>query len=173
MVASGRLIDVMNPHADDIDLQDIASGLSKICRYNGQCRWFYSVAEHSVLGAEVAWDMFGRDVARAFLFHDAAESFFGDITSPIKRLLNSTILWTLEERLEDAIAKRFGVSFRFPALKHIDEHMLSVEWQSMMPDPDRYKHLEMADAKPVHIGCVDHEQAYDDFLNMAAKLGIE
>ena len=46
---TGKTINLIMPKEEDIDILDIAHGLSNVCRYNGHCSKFYSVAEHSVL----------------------------------------------------------------------------------------------------------------------------
>jgi len=51
MLVSGRRFDFLNPRGSDFGIEDIAHGLAHICRYSGQCRAFYSVAEHSILGS--------------------------------------------------------------------------------------------------------------------------
>jgi len=51
MLASGKLFDFLDPHGSDFDIDDVAHGLAHVCRYAGQCRAFYSVAEHSMLAA--------------------------------------------------------------------------------------------------------------------------
>ena len=82
MLQSGAWFDFLDPESSDFAIEDIAAGLSNICRYAGQCSGFYSVAEHSLLVSEVAFDH-----AYAALMHDAAEAFIGDVTRPLKQLL--------------------------------------------------------------------------------------
>jgi len=68
---SGRRVSVMNPQAEQIDIGDIIISLAKQCRFNGHCQHFYSVAEHSVRGAEIAEKAYGLGAAKEFLLHDA------------------------------------------------------------------------------------------------------
>lgn len=82
MLASGNRFDLLDPEASEFDIFDIAHGLANVCRYAGQCRSFYSVAEHSILVSEIV-----PSFAFEALMHDAAEAFIGDITRPLKALL--------------------------------------------------------------------------------------
>src|SRR5262245_8676820 len=105
MLASGRLFDFLDPHGSNFDINDIAHGLAHICRYAGQCRRFYSVAEHSVLVSDTV-----EQFAYEALLHDAAEAFIGDLTRPFKQLLPE--YRRIEPSVEDAIIERFGMDRR-------------------------------------------------------------
>lgn len=74
--------------ACEVRIADIMDGISKICRYNGQVNEFYSVAEHSVLVSRYA-EMMGEDeaVVIAALFHDAHETYSGDLPTPHKAMV--------------------------------------------------------------------------------------
>jgi len=92
---TGKKIDLINPTREMVDIEDIAHALSMICRFNGHCRDFYSVAEHSVM-VEVIGNQISlssepiSDFQRlALLLHDAAEAYIGDFTTPLKRGLDS------------------------------------------------------------------------------------
>lgn len=124
---SGRLFDFERPEANEITLEDIAHGLSHVCRYAGHCSDFYSVAEHSVLVSLVA-----RKSPLAALLHDAAEAFLGDVASPLKRLLPD--YRALEKRVEQAVFSRFGLGWPMPEeVKHADQSVMSAELQVLMP----------------------------------------
>src|SRR6266403_91014 len=69
-----------NPHPVEICLEDIARGLSKICRFTGQIDPFYSVAEHSV---EVM-HLVPQELKLAALLHDASEAYLSDLSRPFK-----------------------------------------------------------------------------------------
>lgn len=71
---------------DDIDIQDIQHALSNICRFNGHCREFYSVAQHSVHVSELlARNGYGVPCQLVGLLHDASEAYLGDIIRPLKK----------------------------------------------------------------------------------------
>lgn len=86
---SGIQFDANNPEYDDVLLEDVAHGLSNVCRYGGQCPRFYSVAEHSVLVSNLLEYVFqaNHTVQLEGLFHDAHEAYLGDIPTPLKRVL--------------------------------------------------------------------------------------
>jgi uncharacterized protein len=91
--ATGGYFDLANPRPEDVRIEDIAIGLSNLCRYTGQIPddRFYSVAEHSVHCVEFCKRKFpeiaSRNVLKAVLLHDAAEAYCGDVSKPLKNLL--------------------------------------------------------------------------------------
>jgi 5'-nucleotidase len=97
MLQSGAWFDFRAPKSSNFTIEDIAHGLANICRYAGQCRKFYSVAEHSILVSEVA---VGFELEA--LLHDAAEAFMGDITRPLKQMLPE--YKKIEDEVETAIS---------------------------------------------------------------------
>lgn len=92
---------------EDIDINDIAHSLSLQCRFNGHCRRFYSVAEHSILVSDLISDEYGIECKFAALLHDAAEAYIGDIIRPVKQQLR---VGSIEKRIEELVYKKFGVS---------------------------------------------------------------
>lgn len=101
---TGNVIDLNNPAYDQITIEDIATGLSNICRFNGQIKRFYSVADHCVNVASLV----PKKYKAAALLHDASEAFICDIPTPLKRYLGDTYL-ELEERIQEIIGRRFDV----------------------------------------------------------------
>ena len=133
---TGRKVDLLRPDPDQIDPLDIAHALSNQCRFNGRCKRFYSVAEHSMLGATVALP--DQELARYFLLHDATEAYLGDIVSPLKGLLNGQFPFyeELEYDFWLAIAARFDLHPRIPdEVKKIDRRMLATEREQVMSPP--------------------------------------
>ena len=125
-LASGRLFDFLDPHGSDFDIEDIAHGLAHVCRYAGQCRAFYSVAEHSILVADTVGEF-----AFEALLHDAAEAFIGDVTRPFKQLLPE--YKRIETTVEDAIVERFGLDRRArDEVKRADLRVLAAEQEQVM-----------------------------------------
>jgi len=104
---SGKKFPLEEPDPSRIDIEDIAHALSLLCRFNGHCTKFHSVAEHSVhVSHEIA-----QDLALVGLLHDAAEAYLGDMPSPLKKKLSQ--FSEFEHKMEVAIAERFGID---PAL---------------------------------------------------------
>lgn len=127
MLRSGAMLDFLDPWSSDFTIDDIAHGLSLICRYSGQCDQFYSVAEHCIHVSEVA-----REHAYAALMHDAAEAFVGDVTRPLKQLLPN--YKSIEAAVEGAICSRFQVEYPIPdAVKNADLRVLAAEQAQIMP----------------------------------------
>lgn len=107
---TGKMFQFADPTEDMICIEDIAHALSNLCRYNGHCQRFYSVAEHSILLSEAY--VWGNEVAFAMLMHDASEAYLCDIPRPIKYTLPD--YRTLEAKLDQAIAKKFGLEWPHP-----------------------------------------------------------
>lgn len=128
--ASGRAFYPMDPRPEEIHIQDIAAALSKLCRYGGHCRRFYSVAEHCVLMAHAAPD--GHHLSA--LLHDASEAYLSDVIRPIKPHLANYL--EIEQRLEAAIARRFSIAHPMPAeVKRLDNAILVDERDQAMAKP--------------------------------------
>ena len=122
---SGRQVSLTAPKPHQISIEDIAKGLAKLCRFNGQSKWFYSVAQHSVLVSMAV----PKEHALWGLLHDAAEAFLGDLATPVKSLCPDFDV--LENRMQWAISERFGLSWPMPAeVKKADLAVLGSEIQS-------------------------------------------
>lgn len=119
-------IDVENPKKEMFNIQDIARGLSNECRFNGQIRIFYCVAQHSVAVARLlkTWSVDSQynitpAVVMAGLLHDASEAYLKDIPSPVKKLIPQ--YKEIEQRFMTAIYERFGV-----VLTEEQEHLIKL-----------------------------------------------
>ena len=110
---SGRRLDLLDPSPLDVEIEDIAHGLSRVARWNGQTRgtWSFSVAQHCLLVERLAGAM-KRDLPPrwrlAALLHDAPEYVIGDLISPFKAAVGLDYK-ALEESLLRAIHLRFGL----------------------------------------------------------------
>ena len=116
---SGRRLDLLDPSPMDIEIEDIAHGLARVARWNGQTTGDhpFSVAQHSVVVEEIAAHLQpGLDPRwrLAALLHDAPEYVVGDMISPFKAALGLDYR-NFEGRLEHAIHTRFGLPARTPA----------------------------------------------------------
>jgi 5'-deoxynucleotidase YfbR-like HD superfamily hydrolase len=115
---SGRRLDLLDPAPKDIEIEDIAHGLARVARWNGQTvgDHAYSVAQHALLVEEIATAM-QTDLARrwqlAALLHDAPEYVIGDLISPFKSAIGLDYK-AFENRLLEAIHRRFGLPPSLP-----------------------------------------------------------
>ena len=131
---NGKIFDFVNVEQNVILIDDIATALSRICRYNGHCRSFYSVAEHSV----EAYNRLPLRLGLQGLLHDAAEAFLGDVTAPLKQLLPDYV--KLEKRVEAHIFKTFGLPAELdPLVKEMDVKLLAWEKFHLMRDIPEYQ----------------------------------
>ena len=116
---SGRRLDLLDPTPVDIEIEDIAHGLSFVARWNGQTLgdYAYSVAEHSLLVERLFTRINPRVDAKwklAALLHDAPEYVIGDMISPVKAAVGPGYD-ELDNRLTAAIHIRFGLPATIPA----------------------------------------------------------
>ena len=115
---SGRRLDLLDPAPLDIEVEDIAHGLARVARWNGQTRGahIFSVAQHCLLVEALARARVPRlDNNRRLtvLLHDAAEYVIGDMISPFKAVIGDAYKVT-ERRLLTAIHVRFGLPAKTP-----------------------------------------------------------
>ncbi len=118
---SGRRLDLLDPSALDIEIEDIAHGLARVARWNGQTSGahIFSVAQHSLLVEALAWQKTpGLNAAQrlAVLLHDAPEYVIGDMISPFKAVIGDAYK-AVERRLLAAIHRRFGLPAHVPDLE--------------------------------------------------------
>ncbi len=116
---SGRRLDLLDPSPMDIEVDDIAHGLARVARWNGQTvgEHAFSVAQHSVVVEEIVAHIAPAIEPRwrlAALLHDASEYVIGDMISPFKAALGVDYR-RFEDRLENAIHVRFGIPAKTPA----------------------------------------------------------
>lgn len=116
---SGRRLDLLDPSPLDVEISDIAHGLARVARWNGQTNGdhAFSVAQHSLVVEEVFRrlnDCTPGDCLMALL-HDAPEYVIGDMISPFKAVVGGGYK-TVEKRLESAVHLRFGLPPATPAI---------------------------------------------------------
>lgn len=122
---TGKYLDVFDPKPEMICIDDIAKGLSHTCRFAGQLKQFYSVAQHSWYCYQLAE---GTKQRKAALLHDASEAYLGDLPRPIKHDITLSEYRKIEDRLMEVIAGVFH--FQYPIeqpVKDIDKKMLVTE----------------------------------------------
>lgn len=152
MLGDGSYFDYGSPETSEMTIDDFAYGLAYTCRFRGQTRarlagdvrWYYSVAEHCVRGAEeLLAQGHSREIAFDFLMHEGGEPVCGDDPGPMKPLCPDKK--ALEKRCERAAHARFGVTMRYPGLiKEWDLRMLATEQRDLMPQSsgDRWRNAE-------------------------------
>ena len=115
---SGRRLDILSPSPLDIEIEDIAHGLARVTRWNGQTKGTYglSVAQHSLL-VEGILSRNAPQLAQkwrlAGLIHDAPEYVIGDMITPFKAALDP-LYRQIEARLQEAVHIRFGLPAELP-----------------------------------------------------------
>jgi len=121
--ASGTTIDLRNPTVGMIKTEDIALGLSNICRFGGQIAPFYSVLRHSILVMLLA----PQPIWKAALLHDAAEAYLGDVVTPLKNILGAQYR-ELEQRFMSTICMKYRLSqWELEQVKEYDKKALLKE----------------------------------------------
>ncbi len=153
---SGLYINVFQPTLEMIDINDIAHALSFLPRFGGHLNKFYSVAQHSVMCANMATTLEDK---KAALLHDATEAYLLDMPSPIKAGLPD--YRNCENVLMLKIADKFG--FEVPLnkeVKRIDEELLHIEWKHLVVNQD------------IEFSCLTQQEAKKTFLELYYKLFV-
>lgn len=172
---SGQRINLQAENIEDliveIKFSDIAIGLSRIARFNGQTTEFYSVAQHSVIVSSLVPER----LKLAALLHDAAEMATGDIVSPLKALFPA--FKEIENRVEAAIFAKFGVSMNHrdhKIVKSADLVALATEKRDLMPRTiEDWEIIAGVKAMKEEIVPLPPKEAHELFLNAWLDLGMK
>jgi len=125
---TGKRFDVFAPDTDLIDPRDIAHSLAHLCRFNGHCREFYSVAQHSCIVADLVPEEHKLDA----LLHDATEAYVGDMVRPLKEWMPA--YQDVESLIWKHICTRFDLDAETPAsVRQADMIALATERRDLMP----------------------------------------
>ena len=116
---SGRRLDLVDPSPLDVEIEDIAHGLARVARWNGQTvgAHIFSVAQHTLLVEEIGRRLAGhvdRRLGLALMLHDAPEYVIGDMISPFKAIIGDAYK-AVEKRLLVAIHLRVGLPAELPS----------------------------------------------------------
>ena len=157
---TGKQFFPLAPTPEQIDIEDIAHGLAYQCRFNGQTRHFYSVAQHSLIVA----DLVPKRLRRAALLHDAAEAYMGDMVKPLKQLF--PLFSDIEVKVMAAIGLRYGIgNFDDRAIKRADLIALAMEKRDLMPNStEPWESLKGIVASPLRIMPMSPQEAKASFL---------
>jgi 5'-deoxynucleotidase YfbR-like HD superfamily hydrolase len=128
--SSGRRFNLLEPCIADVALQDIAHALALTPRFGGHCNAFLSVAQHSILVADlVAVHEPGSLAQQVALLHDASEAYLVDMPAPIKRHLPD--FKRIEDRVQAVVFEAFGLATIAAGLKPIIKaaDTLALQWE--------------------------------------------
>ena len=165
LLQSGNYFNFMDPSGSSFTIEDVANGLAMTCRFGGQCRNFYSVAEHSI----VASFHVTTEHAYAALMHDAAEAFIGDVPRPLKAILPD--YRHFERGVERAVLARFGVQLPVhPEVKAIDLRMLATEQRLVMENYDEWGPIKDITPLPISLPLWSPIEAKAHFLQRFDEL---
>ena len=135
---SGKLFDYLNPSAD-VDLDDMVTPLSNICRFAGHLPYFYSIAQHLVNTSLIVEG--GENEQYEALLHDRSEGFTNDITTPLK--VANPGFKTIERNIERVTAPTFGVPIEMSPCVHLaDRQMLGLEMVFIKNDRGAHEVLQ-------------------------------
>ena len=145
---SGRTVDLESPDFSHFEIEDIARPLAYQCRFVGNTRAFYSVAQHCVLASRLAPGGFEYDA----LMHDSEEAFTGDWPTPWKVRIGRDAIKTAVAPLKLALAHRFGHRYPEPqAVKLADQRALATELRDLCaPHRVNWQDLPAPDIEPIH-----------------------
>ena len=163
---SGKHFNLITPRPEQICIDDIACGLSNICRFTGQLNEFYSVAQHSVLASLIVPPEFAFEA----LMHDAQEAYLGDVSSPLKSLLPD--YRQIERVVEMVIRMNYGLpAVMSSVVKHADLTMLATERRDFdMDDGTPWPILEGIEPLASVISPLSPRQAMVQFLSRFYEL---
>lgn len=127
-MADGSYFNFRKFNPEDFNIRNIASSLSKLCRFTGHTERFYSVAQHSVVVSYLVPEEFALEA----LLHDREEAFVGDMSTPLKRL--NPMYRLKAEQIRRVSARAFGIpEEESPIVKKADHSALLLEKRYVMP----------------------------------------
>lgn len=168
---NGNSLDLLDPKPDQIHIEDIAHHLAQLNRYNGGCPFPVSVAQHSLLVA----NLLPHELRIYGLLHDAAEAYLGDLVSPAKRIPElGKVFRPLEERVQNAIYHSFGLSLDFDhaQVKAADDAVMAVEMGVVNNWPDLVKVDHLPDPGRIKIEPRDWREVKEEFLIVFHSLAL-
>jgi hypothetical protein len=131
-IHTGRSLNLVAPDPSSIDIQDIALSLSRLPRFLGHTRAFYSNAQHCLLVSQ-AVEPLGPAIALQGLLHDAYKAYLGDFPAPLLSMPELDGFGLVKARVAAAIHERFGLPPNLdPAIKIADLRMLATEKRDLI-----------------------------------------
>ena len=136
---SGKRLSFTNPQSDQICLDDIFQALPQLCRFSGNTKYFYSVAQHSLNCYYVAKNFYQANIETqlACLLHDAAETYISDIPSDLKGYVDEKtddMIWEIEENIISCIYDKIFPEYRqrHKILNNISKEIITLVDQRML-----------------------------------------
>jgi len=163
---SGRTVDLEKPDFSRFEIDDIARPLANQCRFVGNVRSFYSVAQHCVLASYLIQPEFAYDA----LMHDCEEAFTGDWPTPWKVRIGRDAIHQAISPIKRALARHFD--FRYPEPKPVkiaDQRALATELRDLCA-PHRVNWEMLPPPLPERIVPLQPPQAYEQFLQRYEEL---
>lgn len=163
---TGKQFWALDPRPEEVDIEDIAHSLSMLCRFNGHCKEFFSVAEHSTIMTKL---LYTTNEKKWALLHDAAEAYITDIPKPIKNCLPE--FKEIEDNILRAIATKFELEYPIPPqIKDADLLMLSTEREILLSEPpEPWRWLpEPVDTRIIQ--CLSPKEAKEEFMTVYKEL---
>lgn len=152
------------PRVSDVDIRDIAHGLAMTCRYGGQCKRFYSVAEHCV---HVSFMVEPKHALHG-LMHDSAEAWLGDMPRPLKYQPEMQAFREAETAVELVVAEAFGLQWTtevHAAVKIVDNRILADEVLQLQSSPELYTDVLKQQPLGITLQCWNPAEAETMFLD--------
>jgi len=138
VTSDGRPFYLNDPQPEDIHIEHIAHALSNQGRWTGHTQEFYSVAQHCL---DVSL-LVPQEYALTALLHDASEAYIGDISTPLKWMLEAKapgLIKGIEDKIHQAIADKFGTIYPYPPeVKHADMVAAATERRDLLVDWDQH-----------------------------------
>ncbi len=129
----------LDPRVEEVHIEDIAHSLSMLCRYNGHCKYFYSVAEHCWLLSYAVPEQFRLEA----LIHDASEAYTSDIPRPFKYSDSMSAFRDVEDLNAGVIYKFMGLDYpESPFVKEFDKRIVRNEGEVLLPHCTWFSGLE-------------------------------
>ena len=162
---TGKYVKPLDLKYEDIDIMDIAHHLSLICRFNGACKRFYSVAQHSIMVANLV----SKHDKLAALLHDASEAYMADVIRPIKYSIPNIKI--IEDRIAIKILAKFNCyGVDWTVVKKADNIMLATERRDLMAETDEDRWNLTEEPMPTKITPWESRTAAIAFQSMAGQL---
>ena len=155
---SPKKFSFLDPQSEDVCFDDIIMALSQMCRFNGHCNGFYSIAQHSLyVGCLV------KENKYTALLHDAPEAYYGDLTSPFKVALEQKLgcgVKDILDKIDKVVAEALNYNYPIPnEVKDADAIMLATEkrdllkplsWDRELPPPANFSCKPLLSPIQVH-----------------------